>query len=182
MPFLTAFQITMHVAHIIHRQEFILKLARAFLMFGGPSHRIEAQIRETAKILGLNLSTMYLPNIILISFNDVATGTSNIKFVKQGSALNIGKLIDAYALYWSVIHDEIGVSDASSDLDLLMLRRPLYKGWTTVFIGGCCSSFICPIAFNGSFIDALMVFPLGALLVFLQNLSAKNELYSNVFE
>jgi uncharacterized membrane protein YjjP (DUF1212 family) len=125
---------------------------------------------------------MYLPNIVLISFNDTATGTSNVKLIKQGSTLDLGKLLDAYTLYWAVIHDKISVSDASSDLDQLILRRQLYKGWITVIIGGFCSSFICPIAFNGSFLDAAISFPLGALLVFIQNLSAKNELYNNVFE
>jgi uncharacterized membrane protein YjjP (DUF1212 family) len=125
---------------------------------------------------------MYLPTIMLISFNDTTTGTSNIKFVKQASALNLGKLMDAYALYWSVIHDEISVSDASNDLDQLMLRAPLYNGWACIIIGGFCSSFICPISYHGSFLDALMCFPLSALLVFVQTLSAKNELYSNVFE
>ncbi|PVG00329.1 DUF1212-domain-containing protein [Serendipita vermifera] len=174
--------ITEHVAEIIHRQDFILKLARAFLMFGAPSHRLETQLQTTGRILGLNVSCMYLPNIVLISFNDTATGTSNVKLIKQGSTLDLGKLLDAYALYWAVIHDKISVSDASSDLDQLILRRQLYKGWITVVIGGFCSSFICPIAFNGSFLDAIISFPLGALLVFIQNLSAKNELYSNVFE
>ena len=150
--------------------------------FGAPSQRLESQLQTTGRILGLSLSCIYLPGVILISFNDSATGTSNLKFVKQGSALDLGKLIDAHALYWSVIHDETSVSDASSDLDQLMLRRQIYKGWMTVVIGGFCSSFICPIAFQGSFLDAAMAFPLGALLVFVQNISAKNELYNNVFE
>lgn len=107
----------MHVANIIARQDFILKMARAFLMFGSPSHRLEIQLQATARILGLNVSCMYIPGIILISFNDLATGTSNLKFVKQASSLDLGKLIEACALYWSVIHDEIGVSEVSSKLD-----------------------------------------------------------------
>jgi uncharacterized membrane protein YjjP (DUF1212 family) len=45
---------------------------------------------------------MYLPDVVLISFDDTATGTSNLKFIRQGSALNLGKLNEVYALYWSV--------------------------------------------------------------------------------
>lgn len=174
--------ITMHIANIVHRQNFILKLARAFLMFGAPSHRIESQIQATARILSLNVSSVYLPNLVLISFNDTATGTSNIKFIKQSPSLDLGKLVDAYALYWCVIHDKTSVSEASEQLDALMLRLPIYRGPLTVLIGGFCSAFICPIAFRGSFVDALIAFPLGALLVYVQTLSAKNELYNNVFE
>lgn len=48
-------QITRHVAEIIQRQEFICKLARAMMMFGGPSHRLQAQIQATAKVLEVEL-------------------------------------------------------------------------------------------------------------------------------
>jgi hypothetical protein len=41
---------------------------------------------------------------------------------------------------------------------------------------------ICSVGFNGSFVDSLIVFPLGALLVAIQLVSVRNELYSNVFE
>ncbi|CAE6442024.1 unnamed protein product [Rhizoctonia solani] len=174
--------ITMHVAEILQRQEFILKLARALMMFGAPSHRLEAQIQATARVLDIQVSCMYLPSVMLFSFGDTATHTSDTKFLKQTSALDLGKLLDAHRIYWRVIHDQLGVGEASHQLDELMKKRVLYKGWITVVIGGFCSAFITPISFKGSFVDALAAFPLGALLVLVQNLSARNELYSNVFE
>lgn len=48
--------------------------------------------------------------------------------------------------------------------------------------GGFCSAAICTVSFAGSFIDSVAVFPLGAILVGIQLLSVRNELYSNVFE
>ena len=39
---------------------------------------------------------------MLISFDDSATSTSNIKFIRQASALNLSKLQGAYDLYWMV--------------------------------------------------------------------------------
>ncbi|KAG8689911.1 hypothetical protein FRC11_014924 [Ceratobasidium sp. 423] len=174
--------ITMHVAEILQRQEFILKLARALMMFGAPSHRLEAQIQATARVLDIQVSCMYLPSVMLFSFGDTATHTSDTKFLKQTSALDLGKLLDAHRIYWRVIHDELGVGEASLQLDELMKKRVLYKGWVTVLIGGFCSAFITPISFKGSFVDAVAAFPLGAILVWVQNLSARNELYSNVFE
>lgn len=125
---------------------------------------------------------MYLPDVMLISFDDATTSTSNIKFIRQASALDIGKLQDAYALYWKVIHDDISVKDASVALDDLMRKPQLYKFWQLILIGGFCSASICSVSFNGSFIDSLISFPLGCLLIVIQVFAARNELYSNVFE
>lgn len=72
------------------------------MMFGAPSHRLQSQIYSTAKVLDVELSCMYLPDVLLVSFEDAATSTSNIKFIRQGSALNLEKLQDAYDLYWKV--------------------------------------------------------------------------------
>ncbi|KAJ6455277.1 hypothetical protein C8R47DRAFT_1228304 [Mycena vitilis] len=174
--------ITRHVAQVIQRQEFILKLTRALMMFGGPSHRLQAQIQATGRVLDIQVNCMYLPDVVLISFDDSSTGTSNLKFIRQGSALELGKLNETYALYWSVIHDEQSVSEASSTLDALMRKKQEYTWWQLVLTGGMCSASICSVGFNGSFIDSLIVFPLGALLVAIQLLSVRNELYSNVFE
>lgn len=152
------------------------------MMFGAPSHRLEAQIQATAKVLDIQLSCMYVPNVMLFSFGDAATRTSETKVLKQTANLDLGKLHDIYMLYWHVIHDQIGVIEASADLDIVMRKRPIYKGWITVVIGGLCATFITPISFSGSFIDACIVFPLGCLVVVIQNIASKNELYSNVFE
>lgn len=177
-----AVYITRHVAAILQRQEFILKLARAMMMFGGPSHRLVAQIQSTARVLELEMSCMYLPDVMWISFEDSATGTSNVKFIRQGSALDLGKLGEAHGLYWDVIHDVISVSSASTALDTLMRKKPIYSFPKLIFLGGMCSSSICSVSFNGSFVDSLVSFPLGALLVTIQLLSVRNELYGNVFE
>ncbi|OAX39469.1 DUF1212-domain-containing protein [Rhizopogon vinicolor AM-OR11-026] len=174
--------ITRHVAAILQRQEFISKLARAMMMFGGPSHRLVAQIQSTARVLELELSCMYLPDVMWISFEDSATGTSHVKFIRQGSALDIGKLGEVHGLYWDVIHDVISVSSASAALDALMRKKPLYNFGQLIFLGGMCSASICSVSFSGSFIDCLVSFPLGALLVTIQLLSVRNELYSNMFE
>lgn len=174
--------ITRHVAKIIQRQEFLLKLARAMMMFGGPSHRLQSQIMSAAHVLDIQLSCLYLPDVLLVSFDDSSTSTSSVKLIRQGSALDIGKLHDAYSLYWKVIHDKLSVADASEQLDALMRRPQMYSWWQQVFIGGMCSASICSVSFAGSFIDSLIVFPLGALLVSIQLFSVRNELYSNVFE
>ncbi|KAG6918000.1 hypothetical protein DXG01_017010 [Tephrocybe rancida] len=174
--------ITRHVAHILERQAFILKFARAMMMFGAPSHRLQSQLSSTAHVLDLEMSCVYLPDVLIISFDDNSTSTSNVKIIRQGSSLDLLKLADAYRLYWKVIHDKLSVSKASSELDTIMRRPQLYNWWKVIIFGGMCSSSICTVSFDGSFIDALVVFPMGALLIVIQLLSVRNELYSNVFE
>lgn len=175
--------ITMHVAAILQRQEFLLKLSRALMMFGAPTHRIETQIQQTARVLEINCRCIYLPNLMLFAFGDDATHTSETKFIKQAGGLDFTKLTDMHTIYWNVVHDKIGVSEASAQLDELMRRKPLIPLWPMVFIGGFCSSFISvgPMGFGGSFIDAVMAWPLGAFLVYCQSIIT-TELFSNVFE
>lgn len=109
------------VAAILSRQDFIMKLARAFMMyahfflfefvqrliglfvrFGAPSHRLEAQMQATARVLEINCQVIYIPGVMLISFGDAATHTSEVKFLKQANGLDLGKLLGAYYVYWNV--------------------------------------------------------------------------------
>ncbi|PWN35805.1 DUF1212-domain-containing protein [Meira miltonrushii] len=175
--------ITMHVAAILQRQEFLLKLSRALMMFGAPTHRIETQIQQTARVLDINCRCIYLPNLMLFAFGDDTTHTSETKFIKQPGGLDLTKLTDMHSIYWNVIHDKIGVDEASQQLDELMRRKPLIGKVPMVIIGGFCSAFICvgSQGFGGSFLDALIAFPLGMFLVFSQ-LAITTELFSNVFE
>ncbi|SCZ87816.1 BZ3500_MvSof-1268-A1-R1_Chr2-3g05284 [Microbotryum saponariae] len=174
--------ITQHVAAILERQQFILKLARAFMMFGAPSHRLEAQLQATARVLEINCQVIYIPAVMLVSFGDSATHTSEVRFVRQSSGLDLGKLKTAYMIYYDTIYDKISVTDASKQLDDLMLAGPQYKLWQNMLIGGLASAFIQPSAFYGSFIDCLISIPLGALLVLVQVLVSRNDLYSSLFE
>jgi Putative threonine/serine exporter len=72
------------------------------MMFGGPTHRLQAQIQSTARVLEISLSCLYLPDVMLIAFDDDVTSTSNVKLIRQGSALDLGKVQDAYEIYWRV--------------------------------------------------------------------------------
>ncbi|GJN90300.1 hypothetical protein Rhopal_003308-T1 [Rhodotorula paludigena] len=157
--------ITQHVAAILERQQFIMKMARAFMMFGAPSHRLEAQMQATARVLEINCQVIYIPG-----------------FLKQANGLDLGKLLAAYMIYFNVIHDKISVTDASTELDALMTAPPKYALWQQLIIGAAASAFIQPSAFYGSFIDCLMAMPLGALLVLVQVLVSRNDLYSSLFE
>ena len=92
-----------------------MKLTRAMMMFGGPPHRLQSQIMSAARVLDIQLSALYLPDVVLLSFDDSGTGTSHIKLIRQGSALNIEKLTDAFCLYWKVRLLSSFVDDVPTD-------------------------------------------------------------------
>jgi hypothetical protein len=142
-------QIIQHVAAILARQQFLMKLARALMMFGSPSHRLETQIQATAKVLEINAQVVYLPGTMLISFGDDATHTSETKFLKQATGLDLGKLKATHDLYWNVVHDKMSVEGASKELDILMTSPVYYNWWQSLIIGGWCSACIVIIAFYG---------------------------------
>lgn len=175
--------ITLHVAAILQRQEFIMKFSRALMMFGAPTHRIELQIQRTASVLEVNCRCVYLPNLLILSFGDESTHTSETRIIKQASSVDLTKLTDMHTIYWNVIHDKVGVEQASKQLDTLMRRRPLMGRWQQVVIAGLASAFISvgSWGFAGGFLDAVAACVLGGFMAFCQ-FTITSEVYSSVFE
>ncbi|KAJ6498494.1 hypothetical protein C8R47DRAFT_1212182 [Mycena vitilis] len=79
--------ITRHIAHVIQRREFILKLTRALMMLGGPSHRLR-KYRRRAMCLTLKSTACTYRDIATISFDDSLAGTSNPELIRQGNNAN----------------------------------------------------------------------------------------------
>ncbi|KAM0790409.1 hypothetical protein ACM66B_003291 [Microbotryomycetes sp. NB124-2] len=174
--------ITKHVAAILSRQDFILKLARSLMMFGAPTHRLEAQIQMTARVLDVQLQCIYLPSVMLVSFGDDVTHTSELKVLKQAQGLDLGKMHDTFKILNKVVRDKVGVDEASTKLDEVLVAPPKYSLWQHLVIGGVAGAAIMPSAFYGSFVDCLVAIPLGALLVAVQVVASRNDMYSSLFE
>src|SRR5258708_35919048 len=86
------------------RQQFIMKLARALMTFGAPSHRIESQLVAAARILEVDAEFIHLPNIFLLSFADPETCTSETHFIKCSGRLALGNLKMVHHIYRQVVH------------------------------------------------------------------------------
>lgn len=61
----------------------------------------------------------------IISFQDPDTQTSSIRIIKQNAGLNLYKLKALAVLHWEVMHDKIGVQDASAEISRLMTEKPV---------------------------------------------------------
>jgi hypothetical protein len=66
-------RIKVHVANILKRQQYIIRMCRALMLFGAPTHRLEEYLAATAKVLEINSQFLYVPGCMLISFDDVLT-------------------------------------------------------------------------------------------------------------
>jgi uncharacterized membrane protein YjjP (DUF1212 family) len=160
-----------------------MKLARALMTFGAPSHRIESQLVAAARILEVDAEFIHLPNIFLLSFADPETSTSETHFIKCSGHLALGNLKMVHQIYRQVLHDEISAKRASDNLDALLVSKPIYPVWARCAIAFWLSVLICPLAFGGSLVD-MFIAGLGALVLRSLQLTVvvKSQLYANVFE
>ncbi|KAK6536759.1 hypothetical protein TWF281_000975 [Arthrobotrys megalospora] len=174
--------ITVHIAETLQRQRYILKLCRALMLFGAPSHRIEDFLQITAAVLAVNASFVYLPGTIIISFQDPQTHTSDVQVVKSGTALDLGKLQYVHIIYKEVLHDVISVETGTEKLEKLIRKPPLRNVWFKVLLYGGASAAIAPL-FNARVKDLPFAFLLG-MVVALMGLviNPKSEAFANVFE
>lgn len=82
-----------------------------------------------------------------------------------------------------MVHDVIGVEEATQRLDIIMRAKPKHNPWLLIGVYGLASATVAPFAFQARLIDLPIAFLLGSILGFLQLIVApKSELYSNVFE
>lgn len=179
----SASTITYHVAHVMQRQKFILKLARALMLFGAPSHRIESQLNATAAVLEVDAQFIHFPGIVIAAFGDIDKHTSETHFVKSSSALVLGQLHAVHTVYRQVVHDEVGVEEGAEELSRLLKEPPCYKVWQRIILAGATCWVIAPLSFGGSFVDAFVAAAYGCGLTFLNlHVARKNAMYSNIFE
>jgi uncharacterized membrane protein YjjP (DUF1212 family) len=170
-------------AALDHRKKFILLLAKAFLTFGAPSHRVETQLFASAEKLLIQASFAYIPGIIMVSFNDGETRTTELHFVRSSGRIALSALNNVHDVYRDVFDDRVAVQDGISALDRILRAPPLYPLIVRCGLAFVCASVICPLAFGGSFIDMWVSGTCACVLQFLGlQAAAKSSVYANVYE
>lgn len=176
-------RITIHIAETLCRQKYLLKLCKALMCYGAPTHRLEEYMTMSARVLETDGQFLYMPGCMIISFDDASTHTTEVKLVKVQQGVDLGKLKDVHEIYKEVVHDVIGVEEATQRLDTIMNSKSKYNSWLLVLAYGFASATVAPYAFEGRLIDLPVAWFLGCLLGFLQLIVApRSPLYSNVFE
>ncbi|KAI3391633.1 hypothetical protein diail_7001 [Diaporthe ilicicola] len=172
-----------HIAEIISRHKYMVKLCRALMEFGAPTHRLEAYMAMSARVLAIEGQFLYLPGCMIISFDDTHTHTTEVKIVRVPQGVDLGKLRDVHEIYKLVVHDLIGVDEAMSRLDAVVTRKNKYNKWVRVMTYGFAAVCVGPFAFEGRWIDMPIAFIMGCMVGLMQLIMApSSELYANVFE
>lgn len=176
-------KITVHIADILQRQRFIIRMCRALMLFGAPTHRLEEYMVMTSRVLEIDGQFVYFPGTMIVAFGDAATRTSEVHLVRCAQGLNLSKLADTHKIYKDVIHDLTGVEGASQKLEELLRSKNRYSPWICVFLYALGSAAVCTFGFDGGWVDIPISFGLGLIIGYLQFfLSSKSHLYSSVFE
>ncbi|RGP75625.1 hypothetical protein FLONG3_5602 [Fusarium longipes] len=176
-------RITVHIAETLARQGYIIKLCRALMLYGAPTHRLEEYLSMTARVLEIDGQFLYLPGCMIISFDDKSTHTTEVRIVRTGQGIDLGKLKDVHLIYKEVMHDICGVEEATEKLENLMKGKDKFHKWLRVVMFGLMSATAAPFSFGARLIDLPLIFAFGCLIGVLQLVVAPNSaLYSNVFE
>ena len=140
-------------------------------------------MKMTCAILEIDAQCLYIPGCMVISFDDPSTHTSDMRIVRVNQGCDLSKLHDTHLVYKAVVHDLIGVEEATSNLEDIISRSPQYPVWMLVLVYGLASAFVGPFAFQARPIDMPISFLLGCLLGILQLIVApKSDMYTNVLE
>jgi uncharacterized membrane protein YjjP (DUF1212 family) len=175
-------KIKIHVASLLKRQQYIIKMCRALMLFGAPTHRLEEYLAMTAKVLEINSQFLYIPGCMIISFDDVLTHTAEVKIVRTNQGVNLAKLKDTHAVYKEVLHDIIDLDEATTRLDNIINAKDRHPVWLCVIMYGLASGAVSCF-FKARLIDLPVIVVLGCLLGFLQLVVAPlSKTYSTVFE
>ncbi|KAG5943145.1 hypothetical protein E4U53_007100 [Claviceps sorghi] len=176
-------RITVHIAETLSRQGYIVKLCRALMLFGAPTHRLEEYLTMTARVLEIDGQFLYLPGCMFISFDDRTTHTTEVRIVRTTQGIDLGKLKDVHHIYKEVMHDVIGADEGMHLLEDLMSSKDKFHDWIRVLVFGLTSATCAPFSFSGRLIDLPIAFCFGCLVGLLQLIVApRSDMYSNVFE
>ncbi|ORY76328.1 hypothetical protein BCR37DRAFT_383414 [Protomyces lactucae-debilis] len=176
-------RVTMAIADVLHRQQFVVKLCKALMLFGAPTHRLEAYLKMTARALEIDAQFLYIPGCMVVAFEDRATHTSDVKIIRVDQGIDIGKLERVHLVYKNVVHGIVDVEHGIAQLDTQMECPQLYKLGFVLFAYGLAAVCVGPFGFGSSFIDLPIQFLLGLIVGVLQMVVApRSPLYANVFE
>jgi uncharacterized membrane protein YjjP (DUF1212 family) len=179
----TVLQDSADPSRISEREAYLLKVCRALMEYGAPTHRLEEYMYMTAEVIGLRLESFYLPGIMIISFNNTIWRSSEVHIVKTPQVLNLSKLYDSHEVYKNVIHDKMTIEDAVARLDEITTSKDKYPRWLCVIMFGLASACIGPVSYGARPVDLPIIFVFGCLLGFMQLVMAENsELYAHVYE
>lgn len=138
---------------------------------------------KSGRALKIQCSFMYLPECMMVSFDDGPTNTTEVKLVKCSHGVDLSKLDDVYRIYKKVVRGSRWAKEGTCLLDKIRDQNSESNPWWLVIVSGLASAFVGPFAFGARLIDIPIAFILGSLVGAMQHIFApKSELYTDIHE
>jgi uncharacterized membrane protein YjjP (DUF1212 family) len=157
-------RLTFEIANILQKQSLIRQLARCLMRYGCPSHRLESVVRQVSKTLRIEADYVYIPNIMLMSFIDSSTHTTETYFVRELQGFDMCRLEEIYRLEKLISHGEVTVESALEYMDTVMTNPEFYPKWAMLVAYAAAGFSAAILFFGGSWKDAGLATALSFLL------------------
>ncbi|KAJ2830963.1 pheromone-regulated protein prm10 [Coemansia sp. 'formosensis'] len=175
-------KILSQLADIFNRQNYLLVVSRALMGFGAPLHRLEANLVAIAMNLDVAATFAALPGIMLITFGDEDTRTSETYVVRMSPGYDMHRLERTNRTIRRVLKGRISVGKGVKEIERILATPPLYPWWAMIMDYVVCSFCICPLFWSGGWRDASISAMLGLIVGLLQLTAGRFANYANLFE
>lgn len=155
-------------ANVVEKHAYMLKLCKAFLLFGTQSHRLDEYLHLTAARLGIMAEFQYVPHCMFMILTDPYREQSQIHLLKESTSVDLGRLEDVYQVYHAVVEGEQDLSLSIRQLDIIRRRSNYYTNLLLILLHGLAALCAGTFAFAARPIDFGALYFFGCLLAILQ--------------
>lgn len=110
-------------------------------------------MEKVGKRLEIDGSYAVLPGLIVVTFGDVETHTSDTHLIRCNRSLDIGKLERANVIAYKIAKGELELEEASELLDKIVREPPTWSPAVVILGYIASAAFVAPLFFNGSWTD-----------------------------
>ncbi|KAF9104223.1 hypothetical protein BGX27_010191 [Mortierella sp. AM989] len=175
-------ELTEAVAEILQRQDLLIRLCKSFIRYGAPSHRIEQAMDAMCKTFEIDGSFAFLPGLMMISFGDSDTHTSETHLIKCAQGFEMGRLAQVHRIARALVNGDMEPEEGLATLKAVNNQKPLYNMWIMLASFAILSGLIAPLVFKGSWHDMLAGTGLGGVVGLTTLMASQYSVYSSVFE
>ncbi|KAF9429159.1 hypothetical protein BGZ76_001728 [Entomortierella beljakovae] len=175
-------ELTEAMAEILLRQDLLIRFCKSFIRYGAPSHRIERAMESLSKILEVDGSFAFLPGLMMVSFGDSDTHTSETHLIKCSQGFEMGRLAQVHKIARGLANGDIDPSEGLESLKAVNDQKPLYNVWVILVSSAVFSGAIAPLVFDGSWYDMLAGMGLGTIVGLATEMASHFTVYTSVFE
>ncbi|UNI20875.1 hypothetical protein JDV02_006924 [Purpureocillium takamizusanense] len=144
------------------RKQCLIKLCRAFLLYGAPTHSIEEFMTVSSVHLDIDAHFLYVPMSMVVTFDDGTRGGTELHIIRLEPGIEVGRLMEVFRIYKDLVHAIIDVEEATRRLDDATERRPRFSIKLRVLMYGLASACCAPVAFQGRLVDTPFALVLGS--------------------